>query len=147
MNPYFLKKFLYFRAIQGHSGEKFVDPLLQDNILLPDDFAEYNYHAGNACEMHSIIQSGLIPGRRSNKKNRQSVFFTAVNRLTFNLIEEKLTQRRRQPQDCTCGPCNCTTGTSTTKKTATGRNLNDQLDSPDHGKSLCATTGSQRPSK
>ena len=26
------KKILYFRAIQGHSGETFVDPLLQDNI-------------------------------------------------------------------------------------------------------------------
>ena len=29
--------------------------------------------------MHSIIQTGLIPGGRSNRKNRQSVFFTAVN--------------------------------------------------------------------
>ena len=29
--------------------------------------------------MHSIIPSGLIPGGRSNRKNRQSVFFTAVN--------------------------------------------------------------------
>ena len=30
------------------------------------------------------------------------------------------TQRRPPPQNCTCGPCNCTTGTSTTKCTATG---------------------------
>ena len=28
-------KIRYFRAIQGHSGEKNVDPLLQDNFLLP----------------------------------------------------------------------------------------------------------------
>ena len=57
----------------------FVDPLLQDITLLPDDFAEYIYHVANAFEMHSINQSGLIPGGRSNRKNRQSVFFTAVN--------------------------------------------------------------------
>ena len=36
LNPYSSKKFLYFRAIQGHSGDNFVDPLLQDSILLPD---------------------------------------------------------------------------------------------------------------
>ena len=76
LNPYFLNEFLYFRAIQGHSGEIFVDPLLQDNILLPDDFAD-------AYEMHSIIQSGLIQGGRSNRKNRESVFFTAVNPIDF----------------------------------------------------------------
>ena len=78
LNPYFLKKFQYFRAIQGHSGENFVDPLLQDNLLLPDDFAEYIYHIGNAFEMQAIFLSGLIPGGRSNRKNRQSVFFTTV---------------------------------------------------------------------
>ena len=31
LNPHSSKKILYFRAIQGRSGEKFVDPLLQDN--------------------------------------------------------------------------------------------------------------------
>ena len=40
---------------------------------------KYMYHTGNAKEMHSIIKSGLIPGGRSLKKYRQSVFFTAVN--------------------------------------------------------------------
>ena len=35
------KQFLYFTAIQGHSGCTLVDPTLQDNVLLPDDFAEY----------------------------------------------------------------------------------------------------------
>ena len=47
--------------------------------LLLDDFAEYIYHVGNAFEMHSIIQSGLIPGGESFRRDRQSVFFTAVN--------------------------------------------------------------------
>ena len=37
------------------------------------------YHVGNASDMHSIIQSGLIPGGKSVKRDRHSVFFTAVN--------------------------------------------------------------------
>ena len=77
----FLEKFQYFRAIQGHSGENFVDPLLQDNLLLPDDFAEYIYHIGNAFGMQAIFLSGLTTGGRSNRKNRQSVFFTTVKRI------------------------------------------------------------------
>ena len=69
----------------------FVDPLLQDCILLPDDFAEYICHIGNAYEMHSIVQSGLIPGGKSNRKDRESVFFTAVNpRWKLNQIKEKV---------------------------------------------------------
>ena len=61
LNPFSSGKFLYFRAIQGHSGGNNVDPLLQDNALLPDDFPEYIHHIGNAFEMHSIIKSGLFP--------------------------------------------------------------------------------------
>ena len=48
-------------------------------MLLPEDFTEYIYHVGNVSEMHSINRSGLIPGGKSLKRNRQSVFFTAVN--------------------------------------------------------------------
>ena len=33
---------LYFRALQGHSGRNLIDPSLQDNVLIPDDFFEYN---------------------------------------------------------------------------------------------------------
>ena len=47
VNPNSSKHFLYFRTIQGLSGGTLVDPTLQDNVLLPDDFAEY--------DMHSII--------------------------------------------------------------------------------------------
>ena len=47
LNPYFLNKFMYFCAIQGYAG---------------DDFAENICHIGNAYEMHSIFQSGVIPG-------------------------------------------------------------------------------------
>ena len=67
------------RAIQLHSGGKHINPTLQDNVLLPDDFAEHIYHVGNSHDMHSIIQSGLIPGGKSIKKERHAVFFTAVS--------------------------------------------------------------------
>ena len=79
LNPNSSKHFLYFRAIELHSGGNLVDPELQDNVLLPEDFTEYIYHIGNISEMHSMIRSGLIPGGRSLKKGRQSVFFTVVN--------------------------------------------------------------------
>ena len=58
LNPNSSEHFLYFRAIQGHSGGTLVDPTLPNNVLLPDDFAEYICHVGNAHDMHSIIQCG-----------------------------------------------------------------------------------------
>ena len=79
LNPYSSEHFLYFRAIQGHSGGTLVDPTLPNNVPLPDDFAEYIYHVGNAHDMHSIIQCGLILGGESLKRDRHAVFFTAVN--------------------------------------------------------------------
>ena len=78
-NPDSAKHISYSRAIQGHSGGIAVDPELQDNVLLPDGLTENIYHVGNVSEMRSIIRSGLIPGGRSLKKGRQSVFFTFVN--------------------------------------------------------------------
>ena len=39
---------------------------------------------GNANELHSIIESGLVPGGRSLKKDKQSVFFIAANPMDNN---------------------------------------------------------------
>ena len=58
LNPNSSKHFMYFRAIQGQSGGTLIDLTLQDNVLLPGDFAEYIYHIGNAHDIHSIIQGG-----------------------------------------------------------------------------------------
>ena len=79
LNPHSSKLFLYFRAHQGHSGNNLLDPALQENVLLPEDFTEYIYHVGNVSDIYSIIKSGLIPGGKSLKGERQSVFCTAVN--------------------------------------------------------------------
>ena len=42
--------------------QRLIYPALQGNALLPGDFAECIYHVGSSHDMHSIIQSGLIPG-------------------------------------------------------------------------------------
>ena len=55
----------YFRALQGHS-------------VIPDGFFMYIYHVGCAINLHSIMNSGLIPGRQ-NLSRRQTVFFTSVD--------------------------------------------------------------------
>ena len=48
---------LYLRALQGHSGRNSIDPLLQDNVLIPDDFFKYIHHVGCAINFHSILNS------------------------------------------------------------------------------------------
>ena len=73
------QEILYLRALQGHSGRNPIDPSLQDNVLIPDNFFEYIYHIGCAINLHSITNSGLIPGGQNLGKERQTVFFTAVN--------------------------------------------------------------------
>ena len=50
---------LYLRALQGHSGRSLIDPTLQDNVLIPNDFFEYTYHVGCAINLQSIINLSL----------------------------------------------------------------------------------------
>ena len=98
LNPNSSEHFLYFRAIHGHSGGTLVDPTLQDNVLLLDDVAEYIYHIGNAHDMHSIIQGGMIPGRKSFKRDRQPVFFTAVNPMYIHQNQEEVQNDLDKPR-------------------------------------------------
>ena len=72
------QEILYLRALQGHSGRNLIDPSLQDNVLIPNEFFEYIYHIGCAINLHSITNSGLIPGGQHLSK-RQTVFFTSVD--------------------------------------------------------------------
>ena len=53
-------------------------PELQDNVLIPNDFFEYIYHIGCAINLHSITNSGLIPGGQ-NLSKRQTVLFTSMD--------------------------------------------------------------------
>ena len=69
----------YLRALQSHSGGNPIDPTLQDNMLIPDNLFEYIHHVGCAISLHSTTNSGLIAGGQNSSKERQTVFFTAVN--------------------------------------------------------------------
>ena len=74
---------VYFRALQGLSGRNLIDPSLQDNVLIPNNFFQYIFHVGCAFNLHSIISSGLIPGGQSSSK-RQTVFFLPVDPMDKN---------------------------------------------------------------
>ena len=73
------QEILYLRALQGHSGRNPIDPTLQDKVLIPNNFFEYIYHIGCAVSLNSITYSGLIAGGQNSSRERQTVFFTAVN--------------------------------------------------------------------
>ena len=72
------QEIIYPRDLQCHSGRNPIDPSLQDNVLIPDNFFEYIYHIGCAISLHSITNSGLIPGGQNLSRERQTVFCTAV---------------------------------------------------------------------
>ena len=74
---------MYLRALLGHSGRSLIDPALQDNANIPDGFFQYMYHVGCAINLHSIINSGLIPGGQ-NLSNRQTVLFLPVDPMDKN---------------------------------------------------------------
>ena len=67
VDPYCAETILYLRAIQGHCGGKHIDPALQDNVLLPSDFAGHIYLVGSSHDLHSTTQSGLIPGGKDGR--------------------------------------------------------------------------------
>ena len=78
------QEILYLRTFQGHSGRNPIDPSLQNNVLIPNNFFEYIYHIGCAVSLHSITNSGLIAGGQNSSRDRQTVFFTVVNPMHKN---------------------------------------------------------------
>ena len=71
-------RILYLRALQGHSGSNLIDPTFQDNVVIGTGIFHYIYHVGCAFNLHSIINSGLIPGGQDLSR-RQTVFFLLVD--------------------------------------------------------------------
>ena len=53
---------MYLRALQGHSGRNLIDPTLQDNVVIQRC----------AVNVHSIINSGLIPGCQNLEQQTDS---------------------------------------------------------------------------
>ena len=75
-----------FPILQGHSVRNFIDPSLQDNVIIQSGFFQYIfYHIGCAFSLHSIIISGLILWGQSSSK-RQTVLWTKVTRILMSLI-------------------------------------------------------------
>ena len=74
---------VYFRALQGHSGRNLTDLSLHNNVIIPINFFQHLHHVGCAFNLHSIINSGLMPGGQSSSK-RQTVFFLLVNLMDKN---------------------------------------------------------------
>ena len=67
------------RALQGHSGENTIDPMLQCYVDIPDGWIEYIYHMGSAFNCKSIIEAGPIAGGKGGNQGRQACFFKAVD--------------------------------------------------------------------
>ena len=67
------QEIVHFQALQGHSGRHPIDSELQDNVLIPGNFFEYIYHIGCAINLHSIINSGLIPGGQNFERQTGSI--------------------------------------------------------------------------
>ena len=78
------QEILYLQALQGHAGRNPIDPSLQDNVVIPNNFFKYIYHIGCAVSLHSISNSGLIAGGQNSSRDRQTVFSTAVNPMNKN---------------------------------------------------------------
>ena len=60
---------LFIRALQSHSGHNHIDPSLQDNVLILDDFFKYNHHVGFAINI-SLRRGDLMAIAMGGLKNK-----------------------------------------------------------------------------
>ena len=67
------QEFLYLRALQGHSGRHPIDPSLQDNMLIPNDFFEYISH--RMCDQFALHHEFRIDTRRTNIEQKTDGIF------------------------------------------------------------------------
>ena len=61
-----------------HSGRNLIDPSLQDNVLIPNDFFEYIYHIGCAINLHSIVRHAQYL-HKAWKKHQDAVYWVDIN--------------------------------------------------------------------
>ena len=48
-----------------------------------------NFHRGRSFSIQSILENGVIPGRKESNKGRQTVFFTPLNPFGGDSDEEE----------------------------------------------------------
>ena len=58
------QEILYLRALQGHSGRNLVDPSLQDNVLIPNDFLPVHL-SHRMCNQFTLHHEFRIDTRRT----------------------------------------------------------------------------------
>ena len=69
---------LFISELFKDTRRNLLDPPLQDNVVIPSNFFQHINHIGCAFNLHSIINSGLIPGSQNSSK-RQTIFFLPVD--------------------------------------------------------------------
>ena len=79
LEPSFFQPLLVISEQFKDIQEIMLSILICKTLLLPEGFTDDVYHVGNASEINSMIRSGVIPGGRSLKRGRQSVFLTITN--------------------------------------------------------------------
>ena len=62
---------LSLRALQRQSGRILIDPSLQDNVLIPDDFFEFIYHI--ACAIHLHHEFRIDTGKLKFEQQTDSI--------------------------------------------------------------------------
>ena len=66
------EQFFYLRALQGHSGGNFIDPTLQNNVLIGTGIFPCIHHVGCTFNLHSIINNGFVLGGQDSSR-RQTI--------------------------------------------------------------------------
>ena len=66
---------LYHRALQGHSGRNSIDPSLQDNELVPNNFFEYISHIGCANHFTFHQKFRIDTGRTNFEQKTDGILF------------------------------------------------------------------------
>ena len=66
------QEILNLRALQGHSGRNPIDPELQDNMFIPDNFFEYIYHFG-MCNQFTLHHKFRIDTGRTKFRQTDSI--------------------------------------------------------------------------
>ena len=79
----------YFRAVQGHSGGIPIMPELMECTSIPYNWTEYIFHRGCLWSVHSILESGQIPGGKETDRARRGVVFSLLNPFGEHQDEEE----------------------------------------------------------
>ena len=66
------KEILYLRDLQGHSGRNLIDPSIQDNVLIPNNFTRVHL-SHRMCNQFSLIREFRIDTRRKELQHKTDV--------------------------------------------------------------------------